>query len=88
MSQPRSELGQLISEMNVGICIEEAGGAPQTLRLREWLSTSASRRARGEAISFSPNRDVIARFSYPNIALQLDRLLREVSMEPNQAEQR
>lgn len=78
-TKPGSELRELIEEMNVGICVEEAGGSPEMQRLRDWLVAAAAQRAGGKPISFSPNQEVVNRFSYPNIALQLNKLLYRLS---------
>ncbi len=66
---------EVIARARLGACAEEANGEADYLALKRYLAEQYARFAADEPPLFEPDRAYIARFSYPNLARTLEKLL-------------
>lgn len=67
---------EVVARARLGVCAEETGGEADYGALKRYLSEQYARFAADEAPLFDPDREYIARFSYPNLARTLEKLLK------------
>jgi hypothetical protein len=72
---PDSQLKQMITSAQNGICCEEAGGAIDFGRLKQYLLSLYNGYQENGQICFLPNKAYIETYDYQNIVRELEKLL-------------
>lgn len=76
-SIPGSRAAQLVTETQVGYAWEEAAGAASTQGLERYVQAMAQAYLQGRSIPFTPAREAVEAYAYPQIAQGFARLFDE-----------
>lgn len=77
--EPQSELRNIITEYNLGVCFEEADGAATEQMLYDYISEQYNRKMNGSKVAYEPKQDVFDKFEYSGTAKQLEAIMKELT---------
>jgi hypothetical protein len=76
--EPQSELRNIITEYNLGVCFEEADGEATEQILYDYIAEQYNRKLKGGKVVYEPEFEVIDKFEYSGIAKQLETIMKEL----------
>ena len=76
-----SEVSQIITKTNIGICYEASGGEKDFQKLKEYIRTQYERYEKDEVMLYEPDTNEVDKFDYKNLSEKYRRLLLKLEGE-------
>lgn len=76
--EPQSELCQIITKYNLGVCVEEADKTNGEEHMYHYIEEQYSRKMNGDDVLYEPKSEVFEKFEYCNIAKEMDNIIRRM----------
>jgi len=73
--EPQSELGQIITDYDLGVCVEEADKKNGEEKLYHYIAEQYNRKMNGKDVLYEPKSEVFEKFEYRNIAKEMDNII-------------
>lgn len=76
--EPRSELKNIITEYNLGVCFEQADSEATEQMLYNYIAEQYNRKISSGKVAYEAEPDVFNKFEYSGIAKQLETIMKEI----------